>query len=78
MLRQLGTPTWFLTLSAADIQWPEMIQSIGRQYGRIFSDEEVLAMSWEVLMAKNQPSHSSQTIPAPIRSLLQRFYWQQV
>ena len=47
MLRQLGTPTWFLTLSAADMQWPEVIQSIARQYGQIFSDDEVLAMSWE-------------------------------
>jgi hypothetical protein len=28
MVRQLGMPTWFLTLSAADMQWPEVIQSI--------------------------------------------------
>ena len=25
MIRQLGTPTWFLTLSAADMKWPDMI-----------------------------------------------------
>ena len=28
MMRQLGTPTctWFLTLSAADMKWPDMIK----------------------------------------------------
>lgn len=25
MIRQLGLPTWFLTLSAADMQWPDVI-----------------------------------------------------
>ena len=47
MLRQLGIPTWFLTLSAADLHWPEIIMSIGQQYGRIFSQEDVKTMSWE-------------------------------
>ena len=47
MVRQLGIPTWFLTLSAADMKWPEVIQSIGIQYGRHFSKEEVQDMSWE-------------------------------
>ena len=28
MLRCLGIPTWFLTLSAADLHWPEMIQAV--------------------------------------------------
>ena len=32
MMRQLGTPTWFLTLSAADMKWPDMIQTIAKQY----------------------------------------------
>ena len=39
MIRQLGTPTWFFTLSAADMKWPDMIQIIARQYGEHFSDE---------------------------------------
>ena len=34
MIRQLGVPTWFLTLSAADMQWPDVIQTIACQYGR--------------------------------------------
>ena len=29
MIRQLGTPTWFFALSAADMKWPDMIQKYG-------------------------------------------------
>ena len=47
MLRVLGIPTWFLTLSAADLHWPEMIQAVGLQIGNIFSDEDVLKMTWK-------------------------------
>jgi len=47
MIRQLGTPTWFFTLSAADLKWPDMIQTIARQYGIRYTDEEVAALSFE-------------------------------
>ena len=47
MIRQLGTPTWFFTLSAADMKWPDMIQIIARQYGVHYSDEDVQALSYE-------------------------------
>ena len=40
MIRQLGTPTWF-TLSAADLKWPDMIQTIAKQYGVHYTDDEV-------------------------------------
>ena len=30
MIRTLGIPTWFLTLSAADMKWPEVIQLIAK------------------------------------------------
>ena len=33
MLRSFGIPTFFLTLSAADLHWPEMIQAVASQYG---------------------------------------------
>ena len=33
MICQLGTPTWFFTLSAAVLKWPDMIQTIAKQYG---------------------------------------------
>ena len=47
MVRQLGTPTWFLTLSAADMQWPEVIQSIAHQYGTVLTAEDISTMPWE-------------------------------
>ena len=45
MLRTLSIPTWFLTLSAADLHWPEMIQAVCLQYGRRLSRDEVLKMT---------------------------------
>ena len=47
MIRQLGTPTWFFTLSAADMKWPDMIQTIAKQYGVCYTDEDVNALSFE-------------------------------
>ncbi|KAI8494391.1 hypothetical protein Bbelb_276170 [Branchiostoma belcheri] len=45
--RQHGNPTWFLTLSAADMQWPKVIQSIAHQYGKCLTDEDIKNMPWE-------------------------------
>ena len=47
MLRCIGIPTWSLTLSAADLHWPEMIQAIALQLGKKISQREVLQMSME-------------------------------
>ena len=47
MVRQLGIPTWFLTLTAADLRWPETIQVIARQYGQELSEEHINEMSWQ-------------------------------
>ena len=47
MIRQLGTPTWFLTLSAANMKWPDMIQTIAKQYGVHYTDEQVNALSFD-------------------------------
>ena len=46
MIQTLGIPTWFLTLSAADMKWPEVIQAIARQYGTIYTEDKVLQLSW--------------------------------
>ena len=43
MIWQLGLPTWFLTLSAAGMQWPDVIQTIARQYGTIFTDKDSMS-----------------------------------
>ena len=48
MIRQLGTPTWFFTLSAADLKWPDMIQTTAKQYGIHYTDEDVSALPFEV------------------------------
>ena len=45
MLHCLGIPTWFLTLSAADLHWPEMIQAVALQLGRRLSRDDVMKMS---------------------------------
>ena len=45
MLCSLGIPTCFLTLSAADLHWPEMIQAVAMQFGRKLSHADVLNMS---------------------------------
>jgi hypothetical protein len=47
MIRQLGTPTWFLTLSAADLRWPDMICTIARQYGTYLTEDDVSAMTFD-------------------------------
>ena len=47
MIRQLGTPTWFFTLSAADLKWPDMIQTIAKQYGVHYTDDEVAKLSFD-------------------------------
>ena len=45
LLKTLGIPTWFLTLSAADLHWPEMIQAIASQYGMRIQSDSVNEMS---------------------------------
>ena len=45
MLQMLGIPTWFLTLSAADLHWPEMIQAVAVQFGKKLTQKDVEKMS---------------------------------
>ena len=45
MLQTLGIPTWFLTLPAADLHWPEMIQAVAVQFGRKLSQKDVLKLA---------------------------------
>ena len=45
MLRSLGIPTFFLTLSAADLHWPEMIQAVAAEYGMDIPRNTVAKMS---------------------------------
>ena len=44
--RQSGVSTFFLTCSAAEFHWTEVIQVVARQYRRTLIDEQVNAMDW--------------------------------
>ena len=41
----LSIPTWFLTLSAVDLHWPEMIQAVAVQFGQKLTQKDVQQMS---------------------------------
>ena len=45
-VRQFGVPTFFLTFSAAEFHWPEIIKIVARQYGETLTTEQVNAMDW--------------------------------
>ncbi|XP_044169485.1 uncharacterized protein LOC114973474 [Acropora millepora] len=47
MVKQLGIPTWFMTLSCADLRWPELFQIISRMQGKDITDEEVNGLSYD-------------------------------
>ena len=36
-----------MALSAADMKWPDMIQTIARQYGVSYTDDDVASLSFE-------------------------------
>ena len=46
IVKQLGIPTWFLTLSCADLRWPELFQIIAKTRGHNMTDEEVEDLSY--------------------------------
>ena len=46
MVKQLGIPTWFMTLSCADLRWPELFQIIAKTQGKNLTDEQVDALSY--------------------------------
>ena len=48
MIRQLGLPTWFMSLSAADSRWIDLLQILGKLVdGKDYSPQEIEAMNWE-------------------------------
>ncbi len=42
MVRQLGVPCWFMTLSSADLRWPEVIITVAHQYGDLLTASQVV------------------------------------
>ncbi|OXA48651.1 uncharacterized protein LOC110855134 [Folsomia candida] len=48
MIRQLGLPTFFITTSAAETKWPELISMLhNRKYGTVLTNEEVSNMKFD-------------------------------
>ncbi|KAK3087854.1 hypothetical protein FSP39_011503 [Pinctada imbricata] len=47
MIRQLGLPTWFISLSSADTRWPFLLKSLARLQGEILSDDDISNLSWQ-------------------------------
>ena len=45
-VRQFNVYTWWLTLSAAEFYWTEIIQIVARQYGENLTEEEINNMDW--------------------------------
>ena len=52
MVKQLGIPTWFMTLSCADLRWPELFQIIARANGKNMTAEEVETLSYNEKLNK--------------------------
>ena len=46
MIRSLGIATFFFTLSAAVLRWPEVIQAIAAQYGVQYTLDEIPELAW--------------------------------
>ena len=46
MVKQLGIPSWFMTLSCADLRWPELFHIIARTKGMNLTNEQVEALSY--------------------------------
>ncbi|KAL9977715.1 hypothetical protein ACROYT_G015152 [Oculina patagonica] len=46
MVQQLGIPTWFLTLSCADLRWPELFHILSRIKGQNMTDEQIDNLSY--------------------------------
>ena len=48
MIRQLSLPTWFMSLSAADTRWTDLLQMLARLNDDIeYSEEELENLSWQ-------------------------------
>lgn len=47
MIRQLGLPTWFMSLSAADTRWTDLIRVLGvLNDGMEYTGEQINYMTW--------------------------------
>ena len=70
-IRQFGVYTFFLTCSAAEFHWTEIIQILARQYGENLTDEQVNEMDWstKVKYLKRNPVTVARQIDYVFRQL---------
>ena len=63
-IRQYGTYTFFLTCSAAEFHWPEVIQACARQYQKNLTGEEVNNIDWQTKVSylKRDPVTAAEQI----------------
>ena len=47
VIKQLGPPSWWMTLSCADLQWNEIYKILSKLKGREMTDDEIAAMSYD-------------------------------
>ena len=47
MVKQLGLPTFFLTLSCADLGWNELISMISKLEGSVLNQDEIQDLSYQ-------------------------------
>ena len=48
MIRQLSLPTWFMSLSAADTRWPDLLKKLAKLNDRIdYLEKELENLSWQ-------------------------------
>ncbi|XP_062614791.1 uncharacterized protein LOC134276564 [Saccostrea cucullata] len=46
MIRQLGLPTWFISLSSADTRWQDLLKTLAMLDGKSLSPEELEDLNW--------------------------------
>ena len=47
MIKQLGPPSLWMTLSCADLRWNEIYKILSKLKGREMTDDEIAAMSYD-------------------------------
>ena len=45
MIRQIGFPSLFISLSAAETKWPELLRAVGQLNGEVYTDQEIAEMN---------------------------------
>ena len=60
-IRQLGVYTFFLTCSAAEFHWSEIIQLLARQNGQTLTDEQINEIEYKGELCEKKSSCCSKT-----------------